>query len=138
MALVGPEPISFNTLRRVAADLLAERRAEVPFPPGDTSFSIRRTRGFALYPLPILLDGYERYGPVFTMRVFHGNSVFMIGPEANHYITVSHTDNFSYRQGHMGDLTALLGDGLLTTDGEFHRRSRRIMVPAFQDRKSVV
>ena len=131
MALVGPAPISFNPLRRVAADLLAERRAEVPFPPGDTSFSIRRTRGFALYPLPILLDGYERYGPVFTMRVFHGNSVFMIGPEANHYITVSHTDNFSYREGHMGDLTALLGDGLLTTDGEFHRRSRRIMVPAF-------
>ena len=131
MALVGPAPISFNPLRRVAADLLAERRAEVPFPPGDTSFSIRRTRGFALYPLPILLDGYERYGPAFTMRVFHGNSVFMIGPEANHYITVSHTDNFSYREGHMGDLTALLGDGLLTTDGEFHRRSRRIMVPAF-------
>ena len=65
------------------------------------------------------------------MRVFHGNSVFMIGPEANHYITVSHANNFSYREGHMGDLTALLGDGLLTTDGEFHRRSRRIMVPAF-------
>ena len=31
----------------------------------------------------------------------------------------------------MGDLTALLGDGLLTIDGEFHRRSRRIMLPAF-------
>src|SRR5437660_10549333 len=31
----------------------------------------------------------------------------------------------------MGDLTPLLGDGLLTIDGEFHRRSRRIMLPAF-------
>jgi cytochrome P450 len=31
----------------------------------------------------------------------------------------------------MGDLIPLLGDGLLTIDGEFHRRSRRIMVPAF-------
>jgi cytochrome P450 len=131
MALVGPAPISFNPLRRLASDLLAERRTEVPFPPGEKSFSIRRTRGFALYPLPLLLDAYERFGPVFTMRVFHGNSVFMIGPEANHYITVSHASNFSWREGHMGDLTPLLGDGLLTIDGEFHRRSRRIMLPAF-------
>ncbi len=131
MALVGPAPISFNPLRRLAGDLVAERRTTVPFPPGETWFSLRRTRGFALYPLRVLLDGYERFGPVFTMRVFHGNSVFMIGPEANHYMTVSHASNFSWREGHMGDLTPLLGDGLLTIDGEFHHRSRRIMVPAF-------
>jgi cytochrome P450 len=31
----------------------------------------------------------------------------------------------------MGDLIPLLGDGLLTIDGDFHRRSRRIMLPAF-------
>src|SRR4051794_10720646 len=53
------------------------------------------------------------------------------GPEANHYVTVSHAQNFSWRDGHMGDLIPLLGDGLLTIDGEFHRRSRKIMLPAF-------
>ena len=131
MALVGPPPISFNPVRRLASDLLAEHRTEIPFPPGEKRFSIRRTRGFATHPLPLLLDGYERFGPVFTMRVFHGNTVFMIGPEANHYMTVSHARNFSWREGHMGDLTPLLGDGLLTIDGDFHRRSRRIMLPAF-------
>ncbi|MBV9005126.1 MAG: cytochrome P450 [Solirubrobacterales bacterium] len=131
MGLVGPAPMSFNPVRRLSGDLLAERRVEVPFPPGETRFSVRRTRGFARDPLSLLLDAYERFGPVFTMRVFHGNSVFMIGPEANHYITVSHADNFTWREGHMGDLTALLGDGLLTIDGEFHHRSRRIMLPAF-------
>lgn len=31
----------------------------------------------------------------------------------------------------MGDLIPFLGDGLLTIDGEYHRRSRRIMLPAF-------
>src|SRR6202047_2592903 len=120
MSLAGPPPISFNPLRRLTGDLLAERRASGPFPPGEKSFSIRRTRGFALNPLALLLDAYERFGPVFTMRVFHGNVVFMIGPEANHYMTVSHATNFSWRGGHMGDLTPLLGDGLLTIDGEFH------------------
>ncbi len=131
MSLVGPGPVSFNPVRRLTGDLLAERRLEVPFPPGEKSFSIRRTRAFAQYPLPLLLDAYERFGPVFTVRIFHGNTVFMIGPEANHYMTVSHAGNFSWRRGHMGDLIPLLGDGLLTIDGEFHRRSRRIMLPAF-------
>jgi cytochrome P450 len=131
MALVGPEPMSFNPLRRLTSDLMAERHVEVPFPPGDTSFSLRRTRSFAECPLPVLLDARRRYGPVFTLRIFHGNGVFMIGPEANHYMTVSHASNFSWREGHMGDLTPLLGDGLLTIDGDFHRRSRRIMLPAF-------
>ena len=131
MALVGPEPISFNPARRLAGDLIAERRTRTPFPPGDTSFSMQRTRRFASSPLPVLLEAYERYGPVFTLRIFHGNSVFMIGPEANHYVTVSHAGNFSWREGHMGDLIPFIGDGLLTIDGEFHRRSRRIMLPAF-------
>src|SRR5579884_4169616 len=131
MALSAPEPISFNPVSRLLGDLVAERRTEVPYPPGDSSFSLSRTRRFAAYPLALLLDAYERYGPVFSMRIFHGNSVFMIGPEANHYMTVSHADNFLWREGHMGDLMPLLGDGLLTIDGDFHRRSRRIMLPAF-------
>jgi len=131
MGLVGPPPLSFNPVRRLTEDLLIERRAEVPFPPGERWFSVRRTRGFTTDPLGLLLDAYERFGPVFTMRVFHSNNVFMIGPAANHYMTVSHAENFSWRLGHMGDLAVLLGDGLLTIDGEFHRRSRRIMLPAF-------
>jgi cytochrome P450 len=131
VALTAPQPISFNPLRRLTSDLAAERRMEVPFPPGDTLFSIRRTRQAALDPLTMLLEAYERYGPVFTLRIFHGNSVFMIGPEANHYMTVSHAQNFSWREGHLGDLIPFLGDGLLTIDGDYHRRSRRIMLPAF-------
>lgn len=112
-------------------DLRCERSAGVPFPPGDTSLSLARTRRFAEDPLPLLLDAYERYGPIFTLRLFHGNVVFMLGPEANHYITVSHASNFHWRESHFRDLIGLMGDGLLTIDGDFHRRSRRIMLPAF-------
>jgi cytochrome P450 len=112
-------------------DLRAERSAGVPFPPGETNFSVRRTRRFADEPLPMLLDAYERFGPVFTLRLFHGNVVFMLGPAANHYITVSHASNFTWRDSHFRDLIGLMGDGLLTIDGEFHRRSRLIMLPAF-------
>ncbi|MFL5823768.1 MAG: cytochrome P450 [Solirubrobacteraceae bacterium] len=131
MALTAPPPISFNPVRRLSRDLLTERRMGTPFPPGETSFNLRRTRDFARDPLSLLLNAYDRFGPVFTLRIFHGNTVFMLGPEANHYMLVSHADNFSWREGHMGDLIPLLGDGLLTIDGSYHRRSRRIMLPAF-------
>jgi cytochrome P450 len=112
-------------------DLRDERSATVPFPPGETRFSLARTRRFADDPLPLLLESYERYGPVFTLRLFHSNVVFMLGPAANHYITVSHASNFIWRDSHFRDLIGLMGDGLLTIDGDFHRRSRMIMLPAF-------
>src|SRR5437763_5328659 len=132
MALVGPPPLlKAKPLAVLKEDRHDERAATVPFPPGETRLSLTRTRRFAADPLPMLLDGYERYGPVFTLRLFHSNVVFMLGPEANHYILVSHASNFLWREGHFRDLIGLMGDGLLTIDGDFHRRSRRIMLPAF-------
>jgi cytochrome P450 len=89
------------------------------------------TRAFDDNPLPILLEAHRRHGPVFTIRLLYAPIVFMLGPEANHYMTVSHAHNFRWRDGSMGDLIPLLGDGLLTTDGDYHRRARRIMLPAF-------
>jgi cytochrome P450 len=118
----------FSVMRQ---DLRDERFSGVAFPPGETSFSLSRTRRFAGEPLEMLLEGYARYGPVFTLRLFHSNVVFMLGPEANHYMLVSHASNFRWREGHFRDLIGLMGDGLLTIDGDFHRRSRMIMLPAF-------
>jgi cytochrome P450 len=135
VALAPPPPVSTNPLTRLLEDLRAEAAATVPFPPGHTKPSLDYTKRFAETPLPLLLDAYERYGPVFTLRIFHGRVVFMIGPEANHHILVSNADNFRWRDGHMGDLIPLLGDGLLTIDGDFHRRSRKAMLPAFHREK---
>jgi cytochrome P450 len=132
MTLVGPAPLKpFNPFAVMVHDVRAERANKVPYPPGDTGFDLGRTRRFANEPLGLLLEAYERYGPVFTLRVLHGNVVFMLGPAANHYMTVSHASNFIWRESHFRDLIGLLGDGLLTTDGDFHRRSRQIMLPAF-------
>jgi cytochrome P450 len=120
-----------NPFRILAQDLADERAATVAYPPGDTGFSLNRTKRFIDEPLALLLEGYERYGPIFTLRILHSNVVFMLGPAANHYITVSHASNFRWRESHFRDLIALLGDGLLTTDDPYHKRARSIMLPAF-------
>ena len=132
VTLVGPPPLlNSRPVSVLLEDLRSERRATVPFPPGETRVSLARTRRFADDPLPLLLESYERFGPVFTLRLFHSNVVFMLGPAANHYVTVSHASNFTWRDSLFRDLIGLMGDGLLTIDGDFHRRSRLIMLPAF-------
>jgi len=132
VALVGPPPmLNRSPFAVLLEDIREERRARVPYPPGETGFSLPRTRRFAAEPLEMLLEGYERFGPVFTLRLLHSNIVFMLGPAANHFILVSHASDFQWREGSFRDLIGLMGDGLLTIDGDFHRRSRRIMLPAF-------
>ena len=60
----------------------------------------------------------------------------LIGPEANHFVTVSGGENFSWRKGMFGEqLTPLIGDGLITTDWEYHDRARRIMSRRFHRRR---
>ena len=132
---VAPQPVSFNPWKRLARELRIERAWDGPLPPGPTSFSVKRTRQIASDPLPLLLDSYREYGPVFSMRILHASGIFMLGPEANHYVLVENFENFRWRDGGFMDLIPLLGDGLLTIDGGYHRRARRIMLPAFHREK---
>lgn len=131
MAADAPPPVSTNPWRRLAFDRRTDRRLGRRLPPGPDDYSVARTIRFVREPLPILLEAYHRYGPVFTVRVLHVRGVFLLGPAANHFVTVSHADDFSWREGSLGDLVPLLGDGMLTIDGAYHRRARRIMLPMF-------
>jgi cytochrome P450 len=139
VAVTAPEPLSTSPWRRIESDLREQRGLRERLPPGPTGFSMRRTRGILLDPLRVLFEAYERYGPVFTVRILYQPVVFALGPEANHDILVAHAERYHWREGAFRDLVPLLGDGLLTIDGAYHRLSRRIMLPAFhRDRLAAV
>jgi hypothetical protein len=89
-----PPEMSGNPFRRVFGDLWEEWRERGKFPPGRTDFSWKRTHQIAHDPLPLLLSGYEEFGPIFSLRLLHSRAVFMLGPEANHFVTVAHPENF--------------------------------------------
>jgi cytochrome P450 len=129
--LERPPVLSGNPFVRVADDLRAEWRGRGSFPPGPVDFSVARTKQVARDPLPLLLGAYEEHGPIFSMRLLHIRSIWMLGPEANHFVTVGHPENFHWRESSFGDLIPLLGDGLLTVDDAYHDRARAIMLPAF-------
>ena len=133
MPLSVPPAPTTNPLARIREDLGAERRAtrSGELPPGDKLPSISRTERMRRDPLSVLLAAYEEHGPVFAIRIFHAIHVFMLGPEANRFVLVTDRDKFRWRDGSLGDLIPLIGDGLLTTDGEYHDRAREIMLPVF-------
>jgi cytochrome P450 len=133
--IAKPPQMSDNPVRRVAEDLRAEWRGRGKYPPGPSEFSLARTHQIAHDPLPLLLSNYEEHGPIFSMRLLHTRVVFMLGPEANNFITVAHPENFHWRESSFGDLIPLLGDGLLTIDDDYHDRARAIMMPAFHRRQ---
>jgi cytochrome P450 len=51
-------------------------------------------------------------------------------PQHVHYVLVEHVRNFS-KHTFATSLHDLLGDGLLTTDGDFHHQQRRLVQPVF-------
>ena len=118
--------------RRVADDLAAEWRGRGKYPPGPERLQRRPhpcrspTTRCRCCSTPT-----KSYGPIFSMRLLHTRVVFMLGPEANHFVTVGHPENFHWRESSFGDLIPLLGDGLLTIDDDYHDRARAIMLPAF-------
>src|SRR4051812_6800849 len=125
-----PAPVDFNPLTRIRREFRDERGLEGDLPPGDMGLSVKRARRFVDDPLGLLLDSYRRYGPVFTLRMGTTPPVWMRGREATHFILVPGTSHFTWRDGFMGDLIPLVGDGLLTTDGDYHDRARKALTPA--------
>ena len=90
-----PAQLSANPARRVAEDFWSELkvRRRGTYPPGPQSFDFGRTLQAARDPLPLLLGLYEEHGPIFSVRLLHSPVIFMLGPEANHFITVAHPED---------------------------------------------
>ena len=87
---------------------------------------------------PFLAEMYEEHGPVFRAGsyapAFGGRDiVYMVGPEANRFVLAGGRLKFSHHEGWGRTLGVieLIGNGLLTMDGEEHDRHRRMMNPAF-------
>ena len=77
---------------------------------------------------------YERYGGVFKVRLLGKNWAVLVGPEANHLILQEKADHFSSYLGWQPFMEHVFGCPMLLQDGETHRRTRRLMTPAFHGR----
>ncbi len=82
-------------------------------------------------PLGMLRDGFRDHGDVVRLRFGTTRALLLAHPE--HIGRVLHDNHRNYDKHNVdyAVLRRLLGNGLLTSDGEFWRRQRRLMAPMF-------
>jgi len=74
------------------------------------------------------------YGNIATMYIGNTPIIMLFRPEHVRYILTENPRNFTNREI-AENLRELLGDGLLTIDGETHRQQRRLAQPAFHKKR---
>jgi cytochrome P450 len=95
-----------------------------PFIPAANIFALRRN------PIEFLTGLANRYGDLVYFKL-GPQPVFLVNdPEYIRDILVTNNKNFMKGEG-LQRAKRLLGEGLLTSEGEFHLRQRRLAQPAF-------
>lgn len=78
-----------------------------------------------------LAKNYQRYGPVFKIRVLGKNHAVLVGPEASRVMLQEKADCVSSYLGWGPTMEHIFGRPMMLQDGEEHRHTRRLMAPAF-------
>jgi cytochrome P450 len=85
-------------------------------------------------PIKFITELTARSGPVVGFSLAKYRVVVLAEPELIHRVLV--TDAASYVKGRGLEVAKrMLGDGLLTSEGELHRQQRQLLQPVFQARK---
>ncbi len=77
---------------------------------------------------------HDTYGDMATFSMGQRKLVLLFKPEYVRYLLTENPRNF-YTIQSAGDLREVLGEGLLTTEGEAHRQQRRLVQPAFHKKR---
>ncbi len=115
------------------SDWVVEARGEYRFPPGlALNLPMYLTRRFFRVGNPILLFEHLRntYGKMARYRVGRGEIVLVSEPDFIREVLVTQAQNF-VKERTQKRMKILLGEGLITSGGESHKRQRRIAAPAF-------
>jgi cytochrome P450 len=85
-------------------------------------------------PLNFLLGSAQKYGDIVYFK-FGPQDVFLINhPDYIRDVLVTHNHNFVKSRG-LEMAKKFLGEGLLTSERDFHRRQRRLAQPAFHHKR---
>ena len=106
-------------------------RTPILRPPGPKGrFLVGSLREFRKHPPEFLLDVARDYGDLALLRFGYQEVYLVSRPDSIKDILVTHQGNFK-KSRVLERSRVLLGEGLLTSEGQFHTRQRRLVQPAF-------
>lgn len=99
-------------------------------PPGPRGLPVLGNLGLLRDPLRGLTRGREQFGDAVCFRVGHVRFVSLADPELAQHVLVRNHRNYIKSRSYEG-LRLVLGDGLVTSEGEHWRRQRKLAQPSF-------
>jgi cytochrome P450 len=116
--------------------MVLEPNALKPHPPGpDGHLLLGSAIPFQRDPLGYLLGLTQTYGDILRYRYFFWYSYLVNHPDYIGHILQENNRNYSKDIFSFRLLKVLVGEGLLTSDGDFWLKQRRMIQPAFHRRK---
>lgn len=87
-------------------------------------------------PLPFHHENFEQHGDTFMVHIGLGNKIVFTRSATviNHILQKNHK-NYNKSSLQTKDLAKYIGNGILTSNGEFWRKHRRMVQPAFHKKK---
>ncbi|MEZ4519512.1 MAG: cytochrome P450 [Chloroflexota bacterium] len=108
-------------------------QTQIPGPKGTLVVGVARE--LAAEP-PLFLNALsDTYGAIVRFSIFGKPFYLVSDPEMIREILVTKVDQFPKEERDIRLLSRLIGEGLVTTNGEIHKRQRRLTQPAFHTKR---
>lgn len=105
------------------------KRHEAPMPPGD--FFVGHAGEMLKNAAEFLLRMHATYGDIVRLRFGPRIAYAVFHPDHVYHVLVKNRENYSKQARGYRKLRQIIGNGLLTSEGDFWLRQRRLLQPAF-------
>ncbi len=129
---------AFTGLLKMGLFLLAERHrkmsvsSDLPGPKGQ--FLMGNLNEFNRDPLTFLLE-QRQYGDISRFSFGPVSVIFVNHPDLIHDVLVTNADKYHKRSINKRIMGSVIGNGLVVSDGDYWKRQRRLMQPAFHTKR---
>ena len=122
---------AFRLTLLTAGETMRTEMTSLVYPPGPKGRLLGGNfRAFRRNALSYLQEATREYGDVVYFKLGPQHAFFLNHPDYIKDVLVTHHQSFMKGRA-LQRAKRLLGEGLLTSEGEFHRRQRRLAQPAF-------
>ena len=98
--------------------------------------SIKGVFKFVENPIPVINDAMSKYGATYYTRIVGGRKIVMTSdPDVIQHVLQKNHKNYSKSELQTDSLGRYIGNGLLTANGEYWLRQRRLIQPGFYKAK---
>lgn len=114
------------------------------FPAGPPDLSSNPIQQYLFYrdflkdPLAKVTGWMAEYGDIFHFRIGNGHQYMVANPDMIHELLVKQSNTFIKGLDYTdetGGLARFMGEGLVTSNGDFWKRQRRLVAPAFHTQR---